>query len=118
MALILRCRCGRLGGIWCLGGTFGGLMTAVAVPEEEAAGPGNRVWKSDQYLSDLNKTAIYAVTRGMPFLLATHAAFLVTFVDAWIKEPQSAKEAAEALFGRWPQWSRSEEHTSELQSLR
>jgi hypothetical protein len=80
-------------------------MTAVAVPEEEAAGPGNRVWKSDQYLSDLNKTAIYAVTRGMPFLLATHAAFLVTFVDAWIKEPQSAKEAAEALFGRWPQWS-------------
>jgi hypothetical protein len=80
-------------------------MTAVAVPEEEAAGPGNRVWKSDQYLSDLNKTAIYAVTRGMPFLLATHAAFLVTFVGAWIKEPQSAKAAAEALFGRWPQWS-------------
>ena len=79
-------------------------MTSVAVPKEVPE-PGKPAWASNQYLFDLNKTAIYAVTRGMPFLLATHAAFLVSFVDEWIKEPQSAKEAAGALFDRWPQWS-------------
>jgi hypothetical protein len=46
------------------------------------------------------------VTRGMPILLVTHATFLVAFIAAWLtKQPDSAREAARALFDRWPQWS-------------
>lgn len=79
-------------------------MTVSAVPEEVSAA-GNGSWDPGKYLFDLNKTAIYAATRGMPLMLPGHTAFLVTFVEAWLKkEPQSARVAATALFGRWPRW--------------
>ena len=74
--------------------------------QREVLGPENPAWSPRQYLFDLNKTAIYAVTRGMPILLVTHATFLVAFIAAWLtKQPDSAREAARALFDRWPQWS-------------
>jgi hypothetical protein len=77
---------------------------ALRILRREVPGPENL--KPRKYLVDLNKTAIYAGTRGMPFLLVTNAVFLVRFIAAWLKQqPESAGDAASALFGRWPQWS-------------
>jgi hypothetical protein len=73
---------------------------------EPVRGPENPEWSPSEYLSELNKTAIYAVTKGMLPLLAAHTTFLVKFIDAWLRKPQgNAIEAAEALFDGWPQWS-------------
>ena len=64
---------------------------------QEVPGPENPAWEPSEYLFDLNKTAIYAATRGMPLLLVTHATFLVAFIAAWLtKQPDSAREAAGA----------------------
>jgi hypothetical protein len=42
----------------------------------------------------------------MPFLVVSHAAFMVSFVDAWLgKRPDAARNAAAAVFHQWPQWS-------------
>src|ERR1700722_12332017 len=71
----------------------------------EATGHGSPQWSPEIYLSTLNRTATYAATRGMPFLVVSHAAFMVSFVDAWLdKSPGSARKASAALFRRWPKW--------------
>jgi hypothetical protein len=81
-------------------------MATVGVPAEGLAVEHPK-WPPSEYLYYLNRTAIYAITRGMLPLLGTHAAFLVKFVDEWIEDqPENAKEAVDALFGRWPQWFR------------
>jgi hypothetical protein len=81
-------------------------MSSVTV-QKEIPGPIDPQWSAENYLSCLNKTAIYAVTRGMlPLLVMPHLTFLVDFIDAWLKrEPDSAKKTVAALFDRWPQWS-------------
>ena len=85
-------------------------MTANAVPAQNLP-PGNPSWSTGKYLSDLNKTAIYAVSRGMVPLLVTHIRFLMKFTNAWLedekkKRQDSAGRAAEALMGEWPRWTR------------
>jgi hypothetical protein len=100
---------GALGGNRRPAEAFGGLMTTAAVPERVP--PENPQWTADKYLSDLNKIAIYTVTRGMLPLLATHTRFLVRFTNALIKEQKKEKEqdgagkATDALTGGWPKWS-------------
>ena len=81
-------------------------MSSVAV-QKEIPGPNGPQWSAEDYLFCLNKTAIYAVTRGLlPLLVMPHLTFLVDFVDAWLKrEPDGAKKTVAALFDRWPQWS-------------
>jgi hypothetical protein len=77
------------------------MATVMAGPEHRYRGmsPG-------QYLGYLNRTAIYAATRGVPFLLVIHVAFLVTFIEAMVDEGNdSASHAAHVLFDRWPEWS-------------
>jgi len=85
-------------------------MTANAVPRQDPA-PESPPWSPGKYLSDLNKTAIYAVSRGMVPLLVTHIRFLMKFTNAWLekekkKEQDSAGRATEALMGEWPRWTR------------
>ena len=85
-------------------------MTANAVPAQNLP-PGSPSWSTGKYLSDLNKTAIYAVSRGMVPLLVTHIRFLMKFTNAWLedekkKRQDSAGRAAEALMGEWPRWTR------------
>src|SRR5579859_2607250 len=76
-------------------------MTEATAAYEQQRPP----WKPRDFLAGLNKIAIYAATRGMPFLLFTHAGFLVRYVDAWLHQPDgSAGQAVEALFERWPGW--------------
>jgi len=81
-------------------------MSSVAVSAQDR--PPENPQSTEQYLSDLNKTAFYAITRGMVPLLVTHTIFLVKFVDAWLDNQQhgGAAEAAEALMGGWPRWTR------------
>jgi hypothetical protein len=75
-------------------------MTVAAVPKQDP-------WSTTDYLSELNKTALYAVTRGMVPLLVTHVIFLVKFTGAWVEnqECDSAGGATQALIGGWPKWS-------------
>jgi hypothetical protein len=96
-------------------------MAAATTPEKVVA-PGPE-WAPRDYLYDLNKTAIYVATRGLPFMLPWHAAFLVRFTDAWLgDEPDSACDAATALFEHWParsqrriaKWLRSPRTGSDL----
>lgn len=80
-------------------------MTAAAVSEEDEESH-NPEWTPRDYLYHLNKTAIYAATRGMPLMLIRHIFFLVAFIAAWTrKEPEGARDVAAVLFGRWPKWS-------------
>lgn len=63
------------------------------------------MWTPRDYLYYLNKTAIYAATRGMPLMLLRHFAFLTAFIKAWMKrEPEGARDVAAVLFERWPKW--------------
>jgi hypothetical protein len=73
-------------------------MTAATVHEQDP-------WSTTDYLSALNKTALYAVTRGMVPLLVTHVIFLVRFTGAWLDHQDSAGRATQALIGGWPRWS-------------
>jgi len=81
-------------------------MTAAAVSEEDEESHSPE-WTPRDYLYNLNKTAIYAATRGMPLMLIGHIFFLVKFIRAWLEqEPGGASDVAESLFTRWPRWSR------------
>ena len=84
-------------------GTVGGPMDAVMPGNVPDKAHPIRQMEARDYLEELNQTAFYAATRGLPFLLPGHAAFLVEFVDAWLrKDPHGAQDAAEALFKRTP----------------
>ncbi len=95
-------------------------MTATGVPGQDPA-PGDPPWPRGEYLSDLHKTAVYAVSRGMLPLLVPHIRFLVKFTNAWLetekgteKGEEGKKEgkqdragrAAAALMDGWPRWTR------------
>ena len=87
-------------------GPWGGLMSAVAIDDKAVPGAPPPVCQPREYLYNLNKTAIYVAARGLPFLLVTHAIFLVRYIDEWVeKDKRNAVDAAGALFGRWPKWS-------------
>ena len=81
-------------------------MSAVAIDDEAVPGARPQGCQPREYLYNLNKTAIYVAARGLPFLLVTHAIFLVRYIDEWVeKDKRNAVDAAGALFGRWPKWS-------------
>lgn len=80
-------------------------MTTAAVCEGDQE-PHHPVWAPRDYLYYLNKTAIFAATRGMPLMLIGHIVFLVAFIRTWLRnEPGGARDVAAALFDRWPRWS-------------
>ncbi len=81
-------------------------MSAVAIDDKAVPGARKPGCEPREYLYNLNKTAIYVAARGLPFLLVTHAIFLVRYIDEWVEnDTRNAVDAAGALFGRWPKWS-------------
>ena len=75
-------------------------MTAV-VPEQ-----GRRTMIPHAYLSDLNKTAMFALAMGAPLGLVRHVTFLLNYINAWLDQVKGgadeAEQAARAVFGRAP----------------
>ena len=53
-------------------------MTAV-VPEQD-----RRTMIPHAYLSDLNKTAMFALAMGAPLGLVRHVTFLLNYINAWL----------------------------------
>ncbi|HEY1920834.1 MAG TPA: hypothetical protein VGH27_35135 [Streptosporangiaceae bacterium] len=79
----------------------------MTVADDGQAGPGVPIPRGE-YLNRLHQAAVYAVVRGAPLSLSSHMYFLVDYVEAWLRKegPGSEGEVAEALFGRYPQWTR------------
>ena len=62
------------------------------------------------YLFGMNDIAMYAATRGSPWLLPSHVAFLVAYVREWLRlepGPDNEKAVIGALFQRAPAWTRN-----------
>lgn len=59
------------------------------------------------FLADLNETATYAITRGAPFFLPSYIAFMLEYVNEWLRErPGNEDEVAGALADQSPKWVR------------
>jgi hypothetical protein len=61
-----------------------------------------------EYLTALNETGLYAMTRGGPMVVRRHVTFLKRYIAAWLDkshgtEDMVSRSATEALFGGWPE---------------
>ena len=63
------------------------------------------VMTPDQFLFNLNQTAVYASTRGAAFFLRRHVAFLVAYLNEWVNVQRGNEQAVtRTLFAHTPAW--------------